>query len=208
MDINLRKNRHDQFVKTRAVEEDLDQKLKFREQDLHIAHRKTLALKYFPYTFNLSTQIKHTRIYRREISEKEQKISELVDRVSIYEKDFATIDSEKMEIRLQFIQREQELESKVASLTDSLNQANGIVDKLSVFKSTFADVDIAKDEKVFIRNARDLEITPRSMLDYDVIEAEKLNYQLAEMIDYQLGSQMLKDFLTLFALFQMNMNIR
>lgn len=73
------------------------------------------------------------------------------------------------------------------TLSVSLAQANHIIEKLSVFKSTTQEQDIFKDESLSSKKV-DLEIHPKSILEYDIAQAEKLSHQFCEMIDCQVGA--------------------
>ncbi|KAJ3227223.1 hypothetical protein HK099_002916 [Clydaea vesicula] len=163
----LEKLRNEECAKMQTSESDLQQKLKFKEQDLQISYKKSLFLK--------------EDVYARDV-----KIAKLTKQIEALEEQQRLNESEKTELKICSFQKEKDLENKVESYKISLAQSNHIIEKLSVFKTSYVEnADMIFEDVNKLKRAN-LEMTPEAMLKYDIIQGEQLELQFCEMLDYQL----------------------
>ncbi|KAJ1538484.1 hypothetical protein HK096_001533, partial [Nowakowskiella sp. JEL0078] len=117
----LDSSRSIESAKNTEIAVELQQKIKFRDHDLHLLYKKNLALK-------------------QNINESESKIFELKGNIQRLEEFIAKMEKEKIEAKFSHQKKLDELKYDLDNLQTTLAQSNHIIEKLSVFKS-------ATDEK-------------------------------------------------------------
>jgi hypothetical protein len=161
----LNKNKvSDEKDKNETIEE-LRQKLKFRDQDLEIVYRKNLYLK-----------------QQLELSEKSK--DELNDEIENLKSE---IEGKKLEIRdlaQDRVKAEEKLQKEKLILNNSLNQAQQAIEKLTGFKSSNADTLETRSSQAHHTARTKVEITAKGLLNYDIIQAQRIEKQYSEVLDY------------------------
>ncbi|KAJ3045412.1 hypothetical protein HDV00_010282 [Rhizophlyctis rosea] len=161
--------RYEEVAKVNEAIADLVQKMKFREHDLQLLYKKNLTLK-------------------QEITDQESRAEQLKNQIAALQDHIASGEKSKVDLKVEHIRAETELKHEIHTLQNSLQQANHIIDKLTVFKATdesneIDDIiaDAAKD-----KNKQELIIDSRGMVQYDIYQAERLSEQFVEILNFQL----------------------
>ncbi|KAJ3056143.1 hypothetical protein HK097_007975 [Rhizophlyctis rosea] len=143
--------------------------MKFREHDLQLLYKKNLALK-------------------QEITDQESHAQELRAQIASLQEHIANGEKSKVDLKVTHIRAEAELKHEINTLQNSLQHANHIIDKLTVFKAADESneiddmiADAAKD-----KTKQELIIDSRGMVQYDIYQAERLSQQFVDILNFQL----------------------
>ncbi|KND00165.1 uncharacterized protein SPPG_04506 [Spizellomyces punctatus DAOM BR117] len=155
-------------VKTTETLTELQQKLKFREYDLQILQRKNLALK-------------------QEISDREASERKLREEISGLEEVIRKQEGEKGSLKTVHTKAEEGLKRVIEDLQTSLAQSNHIIEKLTVFKSAYDEpTEEGTYEEEKDKSKQQLVIDSQGMVEYDIYQAERLEEQFADILNWQL----------------------
>ncbi|KAI8817696.1 uncharacterized protein EV422DRAFT_212674 [Fimicolochytrium jonesii] len=162
------RDRTDDESKTNEAATDLLQKLKFKEYDSQMLQRKNLALK-------------------QEIGQGELARRKLLDEIDRLNKEIKKHQDDKVDLRASHINAEDNLKRRIEGLEASLGNANGIIEKLTVFKSSYdKPVEEDKLEEHINSTTQQLVIDPLGMVEYDIWQARRLQEQFADILNWQL----------------------
>ncbi|KAJ3254640.1 hypothetical protein HK103_007050 [Boothiomyces macroporosus] len=151
-----------------AIDE-LQQKLKFRENDLEILYRTNLALK-------------------QKIADFEQYVEDLNSQISDYKNQIDIQKTEQDALKTAFAATEEQHLKTIGELQAAHAQAQSVIEKLTVFKGTNTDNQKEKSDKTQIESIKlkDIKMDANGMLKYDLVQSKKIERQFSEMMDYLL----------------------
>ncbi|KAJ3028170.1 UNVERIFIED_CONTAM: hypothetical protein HDU68_002316 [Siphonaria sp. JEL0065] len=145
---------------------ELQQRIRFRDHDLQILYKKNMSLK-------------------QDITDYQLKQQKLYDKIKALEDQCHKYELEKGETSYFHIANEHSLKGEIEKLQTTLAQKNSIIEKLTVFKSAYNDApDSILEERE--KNKVELMIDSVGMVEYDIYQAERLQEQFAEILNYQL----------------------
>ncbi|KAI9334014.1 hypothetical protein BDR26DRAFT_867635 [Obelidium mucronatum] len=145
---------------------ELQQRIRFRDHDLQILYKKNMALK-------------------QDITDHQLKHQQLLEKIKSLEDQCHKYELEKGEASYFHVANEHSLKSEIEKLQTTLAQKNSIIEKLTVFKSAYSDApDSILEERE--KNKVELMIDSVGMVEYDIYQAERLQEQFAEILNYQL----------------------
>ncbi|KAJ3283332.1 hypothetical protein HDU79_009170 [Rhizoclosmatium sp. JEL0117] len=145
---------------------ELQQRIRFRDHDLQILYKKNMALK-------------------QDITDYQVKVEKLQDKIRGLEDQCHKYEMEKGESAYFHTAQEHGFKSEIEKLQTTLAQKNSIIEKLTVFKSAYNDApDSVLEERE--KNKVELVIDSIGMVEYDIHQAERLQEQFAEILNYQL----------------------
>ena len=112
-------------------------------------------------------------------------IKEMAVKYYHLEKLNAEAEFSKAELEKNHHAKQKGLFNKIEELQLGITQSNQIIEKLSVFKSTFGDgQDQSFEDSLQLQ--KPLEMNPRAFLECNVKQGERLDLQFSEMLDCQL----------------------
>ncbi|KAI8621807.1 hypothetical protein BC830DRAFT_1092288 [Chytriomyces sp. MP71] len=152
----------------KAVESlaELQQRIRFRDHDLQILYKKNMKLK-------------------EDITDHQSKIQQLNEKIQSLEDLCHKQELEKGETAYYHNSKEDALKHEIEKLQTTLAQKNNIIEKLTVFKSAYNDnADTSFEDRE--KNKMELIIDSIGMVEYDIYQAERLQEQFAEILNYQL----------------------
>ncbi|KAJ3178576.1 hypothetical protein HDU87_003399 [Geranomyces variabilis] len=160
--------RSEEGAKTSDTVSDLLQKIKFREYDAQMLQRKNLALK-------------------QEISNGEANAQKLLDKIAALNGEIASQENEKVDLRATHAGKEESLKRQIDQLQSSLLQSNQVIEKLTVFKSAYDEPtnDNGYEEETD-KSKQQLVIDSTGMVEYDLYQAQRLDEQFADILNWQL----------------------
>ncbi|TPX77188.1 hypothetical protein CcCBS67573_g01537 [Chytriomyces confervae] len=145
---------------------ELQQRIRFRDYDIQILYKKNMKLK-------------------EDISDYQVKIQQLNDKIKSLEDQCHKQEIEKGEATYYHNSKEDTLKREIEKLQATLTQKNNIIEKLTVFKSAYNDsTDSSFEDRE--KNKMELIIDSIGMVEYDIYQAERLQEQFAEILNYQL----------------------
>ncbi|KAJ3216572.1 hypothetical protein HDU67_009266 [Dinochytrium kinnereticum] len=159
--------RYEEITKTNEAVSELHQKIKFRDHDLQLLYKKNMALK-------------------QEISDHESNAKSLQEKITHLETTLQKFEMEKNETRFYHQSKEESLKREVEKLQTNLAQSNHIIEKLTVFKTTYNENGDDSYEEEIEKSKIELNINSMGMVEYDVYQAERLQDQFAEILNFQL----------------------
>ncbi|KAI8833719.1 hypothetical protein BC829DRAFT_407714 [Chytridium lagenaria] len=159
--------RHEEITKTNEASSELQQKIKFRDHDLQILYKKNMSLK-------------------QEISDHESNAKTFQEKISFLENMVQKYEMEKNETRIYHQSKEEGLRRDVEKLQTNLAQSNHIIEKLTVFKTTYNENGDEHIEEEIQKSKIELNINSMGMVQYDIYQAERLQDQFAEILNFQL----------------------
>ncbi|KAJ3328261.1 hypothetical protein HDU76_010288 [Blyttiomyces sp. JEL0837] len=160
--------RTEEASRTTEALTELQQKVKFRDHDLQLLYRKNM---------NLKQELSDKEAYAKSLEEKIRKLEDMNHQ----------LDMDKGEMRLYQASKEDSLKREIEKLQTSLAQSNHIIEKLTVFKTSYNEGTgdaLMEEEKE--KSKLELNIDSLGMLEYDIYQAERLDEQFAEILNYQL----------------------
>ncbi|KAI8915971.1 hypothetical protein EDD86DRAFT_197323 [Gorgonomyces haynaldii] len=149
--------------------EEIMQKLKFRDQDLNIFNRKNLMLK-------------------QQLLELEETVQSQKERILTLEHDLRKATAHEMNAEKQQKEATAALQEELERVQSSLNHANQIIEKLTMFKDTEKEEGHQKStEQIEEKETKkDLKINAGSLMAFDMSQCELLEIQFEEMFNLQL----------------------
>ncbi|KAJ3022963.1 hypothetical protein HKX48_004721 [Thoreauomyces humboldtii] len=160
--------RSDEGVKTHDAVAELEQKIKFRDYDAQMLQRKNLALK-------------------QEISNGEANEQRLRKQIADLRGQIEQQENEKMDLRATHGSKEDLLKRHIDQLQSSLAQSNQVIEKLTVFKSAYDEpTDDGTYEEEHDQAKQQLVIDSQGMVEYDLYQAQRLEEQFADILNWQL----------------------
>ncbi|KAI9330036.1 hypothetical protein DFJ73DRAFT_859404 [Zopfochytrium polystomum] len=147
---------------------EMQQKIKFRDHDLQMLYKKNMALK-------------------QEISEKEAEVRQLEDKIRGLVDQSHKQELEKGELRIYHATTQETLKREIERLQTSLAQSNHIIEKLTMFKTAYNDGaadPITEEERE--KSKLELNLDSLGLVEYDMYQAERLDEQFSELMNYQL----------------------
>ncbi|KAI8811689.1 hypothetical protein BJ742DRAFT_867047, partial [Cladochytrium replicatum] len=161
---------------------ELQQKLKFRDQDLQLLYKRNLAMK-------------------QNMADTEATANKLKITISELEEAIAKAEKEKIEMRMSYNQKYDDLQHGIDNLQElevdqiqtALASSNHVIEKLSVFKSAYDEKSQGSlnnpnmfSEAAGERMKQELVIDSQGMVEYDIYQAQRLDRQFCEILNYQL----------------------
>ncbi|TPX57516.1 hypothetical protein PhCBS80983_g03779 [Powellomyces hirtus] len=160
--------RSEEGVKTNDTVAELVQKIKFREYDAQMLQRKNLALK-------------------QEISNGEMNSQKLLGKIAALNREIELQENEKVDLRASHAGKEDMLKRQIDQLQASLSQSNQVIEKLTVFKSAYDEPPDEGDyEEEHDKGKQQLVIDSTGMVEYDLYQAQRLDEQFADILNWQL----------------------
>ncbi|KAJ3151655.1 hypothetical protein HDU86_006074 [Geranomyces michiganensis] len=160
--------RSEEGAKSSDTVSDLLQKIKFRDYDAQMLQRKNLALK-------------------QEISNGEANAQKLLDKIAALNREIASQENEKVDLRATHAGKEESLKRQIDQLQTSLLQSNQVIEKLTVFKSAYDEpADDNGYEEETDKSKQQLVIDSTGMVEYDLYQAQRLDEQFADILNWQL----------------------
>ncbi|KAI9090027.1 hypothetical protein DFS34DRAFT_380799 [Phlyctochytrium arcticum] len=156
-------------AKTSEAVSDLHQKLKFREYDLQILHKKNLALK-------------------QELTDHDAERAQLRVEIDRLNEVIRSQEREKTSLKGVHSKAEEGLRREIDTLNNSLAQSNHIIEKLTIFKSSYDENthDETVEDPLASGAKQALVIDSQGMVEYDMYQAERLEEQFADILNWQL----------------------
>jgi chromosome segregation ATPase len=148
--------------------QDLNQRIKFRDQDINLLQKKNLSLKH-------------------EIADHLLKEEELLKVIKDLENQLKLKEMEKVSQNQEYSGKEQKLEKEIATLSTSLAQANHVIDKLTIFRANInkeADKKLTEEEADALKKA--VVIDSQGMIEYDLYQMNKVDEQLLDIMNMQI----------------------
>ncbi|KAJ3394004.1 hypothetical protein HDU84_000503 [Entophlyctis sp. JEL0112] len=145
---------------------ELQQRVRFRDHDLQILYKKNMALK-------------------QDITDYQLKQETLLSKIKALEDQCHKYELEKGESAYYYSAKEDSLKHEIEKLQTTLAQKNAIIDKLTVFKTAYNDASSSALDEIE-KNKTELIVDSIGMVEYDIYQAERLQEQFAEILNYQM----------------------
>ncbi|KAJ3268941.1 hypothetical protein HDV01_002080 [Terramyces sp. JEL0728] len=163
------KIRDEESANHREAIEALNQKLKFRENDLEILYRTNMSLK-------------------QKITDFEHDVAELNGQIQEYKNEVVVQKKEQEALRASFSAAEEQHLKEISDLQAAKAQAQSVIEKLTVFKASGNEAKKEKSDKNSIESMKlkDIKMDANGMMKYDIVQSKKIEKQFSEMMDYLL----------------------